>query len=78
MIRSIRCASDRPFNVNVFCHRPAAHDPAREAAWLTRLTPEFARYGVEPPRRLREIYTSFVLDDAMLAMLLEERPRVVD
>jgi nitronate monooxygenase len=77
MIASIRAASDCPFNVNVFCHRPAVADVAREAAWLARLAPEFARYGVEPPRRLREIYTSFVADDAMHAMLLEERPRVV-
>jgi nitronate monooxygenase len=77
MIASVRAASDRPFNVNVFCHRPAAHDAAREAAWLTRLAPEFARYGAQPPSRLREIYTSFVEDDAMHAMLLEERPRVV-
>jgi nitronate monooxygenase len=77
MISSIRAASNRPFNVNVFCHRPAIADAAREAAWLTRLAPEFARYGAEPPSRLREIYTSFVEDDAMHAMLLEERPRVV-
>ena len=69
--------SDRPFNVNVFCHRPAVADAAVEAAWLARLAPEFARYGAEPPRRLREIYTSFVEDDALHALLLEERPRVV-
>ena len=31
----------------------------------------------QPPGALREIYTSFVVDDAMLAMLLEERPPVV-
>src|SRR6266404_7532502 len=60
MIASIQAASDRPFNVNVFCHRPAAQDAEREAAWLSRLAPEFARYGADPPSRLREIYTSFV------------------
>jgi nitronate monooxygenase len=77
MIASIRAASGGPFNVNVFCHRPAVADAALEAAWLTRLAPAFARYGAYPPSRLREIYTSFVEDDAMHAMLLEERPRVV-
>ncbi len=77
MIAAVRSESDSPFNVNVFCHRPAVADVAREAAWLERLTPEFARFGALPPTRLKEIYTSFVEDDAMLAMLLEERPKVV-
>jgi len=76
-IRALRARTARPFNVNLFCHRPALADPAREAAWLARLAPEFARFGAAPPRALREIYTSFVADDAMLAMLLEERPPVV-
>ena len=30
-----------------------------------------------PPAGLREIYRSFLADDAMLAMLLEEKPAVV-
>ncbi len=77
MITDIRAATDRPFNVNVFCHRPAVADVAREAAWIERLAPEFRRFGTEPPGGLTEIYKSFVEDDDMLAMLLEERPKVV-
>ena len=77
MIAAVRAATDRPFNVNVFCNRPAVADPSREAAWLARLAPVFRRFGAEPPTDLREIYRSFVEDDAMLAVLLEERPRVV-
>jgi nitronate monooxygenase len=77
MIRAVRAATDGPFNVNVFCHRPAVADADREAAWLERLAPVFARYGAEPPPKCREIYRSFVEDDAMLAMLVEERPKVV-
>ncbi len=77
MIREVRAGTGRPFNVNVFCHRPAVADPDREAAWLARLAPIFARHGAAPPRGLREIYRSFVEDDAMLAVLLEERPPVV-
>ncbi len=77
MIREVRALTDGPLNVNVFCHQPAVADPDREAAWLARLAPVFARFGAAPPRKLREIYRSFVEDDAMLAMLLEERPTVV-
>jgi nitronate monooxygenase len=77
MIAAVRALTSRPFNVNVFCHRPPVADPDRERAWLSRLAPELARYGATPPARLRPIYTSFVEDDAMLAMLLAERPAVV-
>ncbi len=77
MISAVRSMTDRPFNVNLFCHEPAVADAACEAAWLARLAPEFARFGAKPPHELREIYTSFVRDDPMLRMLLEERPAVV-
>ncbi len=77
MIAAVKARTDRPFQVNVFCHRPAAADAAREAAWLDRLRPEFARYGAAPPERLTEIYQTFLMDDAKLAVLLAERPAVV-
>ncbi|QJW97294.1 NAD(P)H-dependent flavin oxidoreductase [Frigoriglobus tundricola] len=77
MIRAIRTKTDRPFNVNVFCNQPAVPDAGREAAWLARLAPEFARFGAEPPPGLTEIYSSFLTDDAKLAVLLAERPAVV-
>jgi nitronate monooxygenase len=77
MIHKARATTNRAFNVNLFCHRPPVPDPAREAAWIERLRPAFSAFGAEPPASLKPIYRSFVEDDAMLAMLLEERPRVV-
>jgi len=77
MIAAVRSRTDRPFNVNVFCNQLAGPDAAREAAWLARLGPEFARYGAKPPDRLTEIYQSFLTDDAKLKVLLAERPAVV-
>lgn len=76
-IREFRGRSDGPLNVNVFVHRAARPDPSRERAWLERLRPEFARCRAEPPKVLREIYTSFLDDEAMLATLVEERPAAV-
>lgn len=76
-IREFRGMSDGPLNVNVFVHRAARPDPSRERAWLERLRPEFARCRAEPPRALHEIYTSFLDDEPMLSMLVEERPAVV-
>ena len=77
MIASIRERSDKPFNVNVFCHPPAARDSQVDAAWVKTLTPHFSKYNAPPPAALREIYASFLVDDAMQAMLIEERPPVV-
>jgi len=77
MVAAVRAITSRPFQVNVFCHRPATSDAVREAAWLSRLRPEFARYGAAAPERLTEIYRSFLVDDAKLEVLLEERPAVV-
>lgn len=74
-IDATRALTDRPFNVNVFCHRPAVADAACEAAWLATLSPHFASFGATPPARLREIYATF--GDAMLAVLLDARPAVV-
>lgn len=77
MIADVRERSQRPLNVNVFCHQPATADAKVEAAWLDHLRPHFERFGVAPPAMLREIYRSFVVDDAMLAALITEKPRVV-
>ena len=76
-IAATRAATDRPFHVNLFCHRPARADPAREAAWLARMGPLFAGFGARPPERLAEIYRSYAEDRAMQAMLLDLRPPVV-
>lgn len=77
MMAAFRERSRRPLNVNVFCHEPARADAARETAWLEHLRPHFERVGAGPPAKLGEVYRSFVEDDAMLAALLADRPRVV-
>jgi nitronate monooxygenase len=77
MIDDVRRATDRPFNVNVFCHRPARERVDIERAWIDRLVPRFADASIQPPHALTEIYTSFLVDDAMLAMLLERKPPIV-
>ena len=76
-IRQVRGLTDRPFNVNVFCHQPAVADMQVETDWLKFLTPHFEQLGAQAPGHLREIYTSFVADAEMQALLLAERPAVV-
>jgi nitronate monooxygenase len=77
MIEALRARTNGPFNVNVFCHRPATADARREQAWLAALEPEFKRYGAKPPAAIEEIYTSFLADEAMVELLADTRPSVV-
>lgn len=77
MIDEVRAKTDRAFNVNLFVHATPVPDPARDAAWIDWLAPQFASFGATPPAALRTIYTSFADDPAMLAMLLDTAPPVV-
>lgn len=77
MIRQTRALTDRPFNVNLFCHQPANFDRARNDAWLKHLAGLFPEFEGVAPQALREIYTSFLNDREMLQMLLQEKPAVV-
>ncbi|HYK05936.1 MAG TPA: nitronate monooxygenase [Thermoanaerobaculia bacterium] len=47
-IAVIRAKTDRPFNVNFFCHTVPAADAAREAAWRETLAPYYDELGVDP------------------------------
>jgi nitronate monooxygenase len=40
--------TDKPFNVNFFCHTPPQPDPDREAAWRAALTPYYHEFGIDP------------------------------
>lgn len=76
LIAQTRALTSRAFNVNLFCHVPAQHDPAREAAWLAHLAPWFAEVGATPPTALHTGYRSFLESPDVLEMLLRTRPAV--
>ena len=76
-IREIRAGTDRPFHVNLFCDPPVKENPVRDEAWLDFLAPQFHAFGAVPPESLVNTSQSLLGNDAMLAMILEERPPVV-
>jgi nitronate monooxygenase len=47
-LAALRAGTERPFNVNFFCHSPPAASAAREAAWRAALARYFAEHGLEP------------------------------
>lgn len=46
-LTTIRAQTDKPFNVNFFCHSPTAPDTAREAAWRDLLAPYYREHGID-------------------------------
>ena len=44
---AIRARTDRPFNVNFFCHAPPARSPEREEAWRATLLPYYRELDVD-------------------------------
>jgi len=43
----IRSLTDKPFNVNFFCHAEPPPDAAREAAWRRELAPYYEELGID-------------------------------
>ncbi len=73
-LQIIRQRTDKPFNLNFFCHAPPVPDPAREARWVARLAPYRRELGVEvetlPGGRAP-------FGEEACALVEEFRPRVV-
>ena len=70
-IQAVRTGTNRPFNVNFFCHEAPNRDAAKEAAWIEKLTPKMAEFDAEPPSKLDAIYTSFNDNDDLFDLIQE-------
>ncbi|MEO8558874.1 MAG: nitronate monooxygenase family protein [Rhodospirillales bacterium] len=71
----VRQRTQRPFNVNFFCHQPPVADPARDAAWKKRLASYYSELGLDlaavPGGALRQPF-----DDAFCQVIEEFKPAV--
>jgi nitronate monooxygenase len=47
-LQALSGATDRPYNVNFFCHTPPVADPVQQAAWQQALSPYYAGMGLDP------------------------------
>ncbi|PUE38562.1 nitronate monooxygenase family protein [Limnohabitans sp. Hippo3] len=47
-LTALKALTDRPFNVNFFCHAPPAPDAARQQAWHRTLEPYYRELGLDP------------------------------
>ncbi len=75
-IAVIRQRTDKPFNVNFFCHEPPVVDAGREAAWRRSLAPFYAELGVDASK-LADGPARVPFDAAMCDLMVETRPKIV-
>ena len=72
----VSAATDRPFNVNFFCHTPPSEDQAAQARWLSTLAPLHAEFGVEQSTISAGAQRA-PYDERAAEILARFRPRVV-
>ena len=72
---TVRAATDRPFQLNFFCHQPPAVDPDAARAARTQVAPLYDQLGLGEPPEPSTPQISF--DEERLEALLELAPQVV-
>jgi len=75
-IERIRAVTNKPINVNFFCHRPPASDPARERAWREKLSGYYRELGLDPDAPFKAVNRE-PFDATMCELMLDVRPQVV-
>jgi nitronate monooxygenase len=75
-IRALRGLTDKPINVNFFCHAQAKIAADREEAWRERLLPYYRELGIDPTIPVPQVdIPSF--DDARCRIIEDTKPEVV-
>ncbi len=75
-VAEFRSHSNKPLNLNFFCHTLAGDDLVKDRAWLDRIAPYYAEFGVEPPALpLPAGHAPF--GEADCAVIEELRPEIV-
>jgi nitronate monooxygenase len=75
-IRALRGLTDKPINVNFFCHAQAKPATDREEAWRGRLLPYYRELGLDPEVQVPRVnLPSF--DDARCRIVEDTKPEVV-
>lgn len=75
-VAEFRAATNRPLNLNFFCHAAPEPDPAALLAWRARLAPYYVEAGLDPaPAPPQSNRAPF--DEAFCALVEAVRPEVV-
>jgi nitronate monooxygenase len=72
----IRAATDKPININFFCHTPPVPSNAREHAWREKLKPYYDELGVDPAAPVPSSNRT-PFDAALCAAVEDLKPEIV-
>ena len=72
----IRQQTAKPVNVNFFCHKPAAPDPDRDAAWKRYLAAYYEELGLDASASAPAVSRA-PFDEAMCEIVEDLKPEVV-
>lgn len=75
-LSALEALTERPYNINFFCHQAPANDPGRIDAWHQKLAPWFAEFGVDPAS-IASGPTRQPFDTAMAEVLERHRPALI-
>jgi nitronate monooxygenase len=75
-IQALRALTDRPINVNFFCHAQPRADAEHKQAWRNQLSPYYSELGIDPDLpQVRLDVAPF--DDDMCSIVEHTKPEVV-
>ncbi|WP_025770917.1 NAD(P)H-dependent flavin oxidoreductase [Thioalkalivibrio sp. HK1] len=74
--RLIRRRTQKPVNMNFFCHTPPAIDPEHERRWRSLLAPYYSEFGIDPDKDLPQVNRA-PFDDAMCEVVEDCRPQII-
>ncbi len=75
-MEKIRAATDRPININFFCHAPPVPNNAREHAWREKLKPYYEELGIDPAAPVPSSNRT-PFDAALCAAVEDIKPEIV-
>ncbi len=75
-VRKLRDGTDRPFNLNFFCHTMEPSDPAAIGRWKHFLRPHYERLGLDI-EKVAESRLRLPFNEEMCEVVEEIRPEVV-
>lgn len=75
-IKTIRQRSDKPLNVNFFCHTKEEPDPMRDAAWKKRLAKYYREKEIDVPEFVATTGLS-PFDETMCEVVEQHKPEIV-
>jgi nitronate monooxygenase len=75
-VEKFRARTDKPVNLNFFCHTPPVPNNAREDAWRERLKPYYQELAIDPAAPI-PVSNRAPFDGAFCAVIEDLKPRVV-